>query len=255
MWIVAPTPSSLLTLINPLWAAITSFTIFVPSPVPPAFRLTTGVLNSASRTSGGIPLPVPCDGNHERVRSDIDLPTHRHGSTSRDFRNGVIDHVVQDIEQAMLIRLNKRQRFKAFGIQCDTFMAAYRRKNAITASTHTEIRRAKFWRRRHPLYRSGKLPHTVLDAASVIDDDLDQLIAHLPAYFDLRSSPTCGQRPRISCISSRKRSTPVSTGINIFLTSWPISPSARATSAIFISSRRSAANRFRSLISSTVPPW
>ena len=58
-----------------------------------------------------------CDGDHEPVRSDIDLSTHGDGSTGRDFRNGVIDHIVEGIEQTAFIRLDNRQRFKTFGTQ------------------------------------------------------------------------------------------------------------------------------------------
>jgi hypothetical protein len=36
---VVPLPGALSTLMCPLWASTTSLTIFVPSPVPPGFRL------------------------------------------------------------------------------------------------------------------------------------------------------------------------------------------------------------------------
>ena len=44
------------------------------------------------------PSPRVCDGDHEGVRFDVNLSTHRHGSTSGDLRNGVIDHVLEGIE-------------------------------------------------------------------------------------------------------------------------------------------------------------
>ena len=70
----------------------------------------------------GHPSPRICNGEHEGARLDIDLSTHRDGSTGGDFRNSVIDQVVESSEQATLIRLDDRQRFKTFGMQCDPFL-------------------------------------------------------------------------------------------------------------------------------------
>jgi hypothetical protein len=58
IWNAVPFPSVLSTVIVPPCASTTSFTIFVPSPVPPTFRLIAWYENRLSRTSGDMPLPV-----------------------------------------------------------------------------------------------------------------------------------------------------------------------------------------------------
>src|SRR5574341_1023594 len=58
IWNEVPTPGSLSTVILPPWASTTSFTIFVPSPVPPTLRLIAWYVKRLSRTSGDIPFPV-----------------------------------------------------------------------------------------------------------------------------------------------------------------------------------------------------
>ena len=57
-WNVVPAPGSLSTQIFPLCASTTSFTIFVPRPVPPFLVLTALAEKRRSRISGGIPRPV-----------------------------------------------------------------------------------------------------------------------------------------------------------------------------------------------------
>jgi hypothetical protein len=56
-WNIVPTPGSRSTEIFPLCASTTSFTILLPSPVPPFLVLTALAEKRRSRISGGIPRP------------------------------------------------------------------------------------------------------------------------------------------------------------------------------------------------------
>ena len=55
---IEPIPTSLSTEMWPPWASMTSLTILVPRPVPPAFLLIALEVKRLSRISAGIPRPI-----------------------------------------------------------------------------------------------------------------------------------------------------------------------------------------------------
>ena len=109
IWNEVPTPCSLSTVIVPPWASTTSFTIFVPSPVPPTLRLIAWYVKRLSRTSGDIPFPVSIDRQND-IRSRLVLAAlNGHRSTRRHFGDRIVHEVIEGIEESALIGPNLRQ--------------------------------------------------------------------------------------------------------------------------------------------------
>jgi hypothetical protein len=75
----------------PVVPSTTSFTIFVPKPVPPFLVLTALAENRRSRISGGIPRPRAATVSAIPPCVLVEVSSHRDRASRRRFRNVVID--------------------------------------------------------------------------------------------------------------------------------------------------------------------
>jgi hypothetical protein len=98
-------------MIDPVWESTASFTILVPKPVPPAFRLMTRFEKRLSRTSGDIPRPVSLT---DRMTTSV-FGSNR-PSTVIDPPEGVsgiaLLMIVEGIKETIFVRLNHWQLVK-----------------------------------------------------------------------------------------------------------------------------------------------